>query len=333
MASTFTTRAAPDVDKPRKNASGLRRWGVVAWLCLLLFAVASCGFFYWRPVTVADGIVRLRLRMAGFDSRYVQVGPYRVHYFVGGTGKPLLLIHGLGGRAEDWAPEMPAYTKHGFRVYAIDLLGCGRTSRPDIAYSMQQQADMVNGFLDALHVQQADVAGWSMGGWVAMMLTLAHPERVRRLVLMDSAGLLFKAKVGPSIFEPKTRAQLARLWDMLTPKARPIPSFVGRDALRWMERNAWVTHRTVKAMLQGHDLLDGRLGQIHVPVLIVWGAQDALIPPSSGEQMHREMLQSVLELYQGCGHLAPATCAERIVPRVRTFLDSAPPMAGGTYRY
>ena len=71
--------------------------------------------------------------IAGFHSEYVRVGPYRVHYFVGGQGTPLLLIHGLGARSEDWTPEMPVYAKNGFRVYAIDLLGCGRTDRPDIA--------------------------------------------------------------------------------------------------------------------------------------------------------------------------------------------------------
>ncbi len=82
-----------------------------------------------------------RLKLAGIDSKFVTVGPYRVHYFVGGKGKPLLLIHGLGSRSEDWTPQMPAYVKSGFRVYAIDLLGCGRTDHPDIAYTIQQQTD------------------------------------------------------------------------------------------------------------------------------------------------------------------------------------------------
>lgn len=332
MAFTPTPQQVEIPQKYRDDKPKRVGWLVVSCICLLL-VLAGGWFVYTRPMSVADGILRTRLRLAGIDSRYTQVGPYRVHYFVGGQGKPLLLVHGLGARAEDWAPEIPQYAKHGFRVYAIDLLGCGRTSRPNISYSIQQQADLVNGFLDTMHLEQVDIAGWSMGGWVSLLYTLNHPQRVDRLVVMDSAGLLFEATFGPSIFEPKTPQQLAELTALLTPHPDRLPGFVTRDVLRRMGRNAWVIHRTVKTMLAGQDLLDGRLGQIHVPVLIVWGAQDTLIPPSSGEQMHKDMPQSVLELYQGCGHIAPLNCADRIVPNVRQFLDSSPAMAGGTYRY
>ena len=304
----------------------------IAWICLLLVGIAA-GVIYEHPLSVADYGFRLRLRMSAIDSRYVQVGPYRVHYFVGGEGRPLLLIHGLGARAEDWTPEMPAYVNHGFRVYAIDLLGCGRTSRPDIAYSIQQQADLVQGFLNALHVKRTDVAGWSMGGWVTLLYALQHPNHVDRVVVMDSAGLIFETYYGSQVFEPKTPEQLSLLVALLTPHPNILPDFVERDVLRRMKKNSGVIHRTVQTMLTGQDLLEGKLQNIHVPVLIVWGAQDELIPPSSGQQMHQAMPQSVLELYQGCGHLAPATCSDQIVPRVLDFLRSDPAMAGGTYNY
>jgi len=68
-------------------------------------------------------------------------------------------------------------------------------------------------------------------------------------------------------------------------------------------------------------------------VLLIWGAQDALIPPSVGLRMHHRIPQSVLELYSGCGHLGPATCAGRIVPRVIDFLHRQPPAAGGTFEF
>ena len=332
MASTNTVPR----EQPRRNASSRKAtrsaWMGLAWVCLL-FLVIAAGVIYERPMTVADAGIHLRLRMAGIDSRYVRVGPYRVHYFVGGKGKPLLLIHGLGGRAEDWTPEMPAYLKQGFRVYAIDLLGCGRTSRPNIAYSMQEQSDMVQGFLNALHVQRTDVAGWSMGGWITLLYALQHPAHVNRVVVMDSAGLIFQAHFGAQVFEPKTPEQLSQLMTLLTPHPDVLPAFVERDVLRRMKQNSPVIHRAVQTMLTGQDLLDGKLQNIHVPVLIVWGAQDELIPPTSGEQMHQAMPQSVLELYQGCGHLAPATCADRVVPHVLDFLRSEPAMAGGTYHY
>lgn len=305
----------------------------IAAACVFLFLIAIGLLAYWHPLYIADTVVRLKLRAAGVDSRFTQVGSYRVHYFVGGKGKPLVLIHGLGARSDDWAPEIPGYVKHGFRVYALDLLGYGESSHPDIAYTMQQQADFVDGFMTAMHLPKADVAGWSMGGWIALELALHHPQRVERLVLMDSAGLTFKVNFNPNIFTPVTTRQLAQLWGRLTPNPKPLPSFLARAILRRINKGSWVIHRTISVMQTRRELLDGQLTEIHVPVLIVWGAQDRLIPPSSGEQMHLEIPHSVLELFQGCGHIAPANCASQIVPHVRQFLDSRPAMAGGTYQY
>ena len=307
--------------------------GAVFLLVVMVADVILGVLFYWRPLWVINEVLHARLSLAGIHSEYVIVGPYRVHYFVGGHGQPLLLIHGLGARAEDWTPEMPAYAKHGFRVYAIDLLGSGGTDRPDIAYTMQQQAELVYGFLDAVHVQQADVVGWSMGGWVAFQFALDHPDRVQRLVAMDSVGLTFPNSLTPEMFEPRTVPQLKQLEALLVQNPPWLPEFFYRAFLREMQRNFPVVHRTVKSMFAKKDVLDGRLGALRMPVLIVWGAQDNLIPPSVGLRMHRAIPQSVMEFYSDCGHIGPATCAGRIVPRVLQFLHSEPPATGGTYTY
>ncbi len=302
-------------------------------LAVMIVDLVFTVLFYKRPLWVIDEAMHARLRVAGITSHYVTVGPYRVHYFVGGKGKPLLLIHGLGSRAEDWTPEMPDYVNNGFRVYAIDLLGCGKTDHPDIAYTIRQQADLIHGFLDAVHVQQTDVIGWSMGGWVAFEFALAHPASVRRLAVMDSAGLSFQTNLTPQIFEPHTVPQLKRLEALLVPHPYALPRFFDRALLRAMQGNFPVVHRTVESMMAGKDLLNGRLGQIHAPVLITWGEQDTLIPPSVALRMHQAIPQSRLEFYQGCGHIGPATCAGRIVPRVIDFLQSDPPVSGGIYHY
>ncbi len=68
---------------------------------------------------------------------------------------------------------------------------------------------MVEGFLDSQHLQQVDLAGWSMGGWIAMRVALQQPERIRRLVLLDSAGLRFKLGFDPALFQPASPTDLA----------------------------------------------------------------------------------------------------------------------------
>jgi pimeloyl-ACP methyl ester carboxylesterase len=331
--ATKSPTTPPRTVLPSPTFAALKRIATVLVLIMMVADIILSVVFYRHPVWMIDQVMDARLRLAGFHSEYVRVGPYRVHYFVGGRGTPLVLIHGLGARSEDWTPEMPAYAKNGFRVYAIDLLGCGRTDRPDIAYTIGQQAELIQGFLSAVHVQQTDVMGWSMGGWVALEFALHHPERVIRLVAMDSAGLKFKTRLSPGILEPNTVPQLARLETVLMARHYHIPGFVQRDLLRTMERHRAVVHRTLESLLGEEGDFAGRLGQLQMPVLLLWGQQDELIPPIVGQQMHDAIPQSVLELYSGCGHMGPATCSDRMAPKVIDFLRSQPPVAGGDFQF
>jgi pimeloyl-ACP methyl ester carboxylesterase len=150
-------------------------------------------------------------------------------------------------------------------------------------------------------------------------------------VAMDSAGLKFETKRSPEVLMPQTISQLEQLEALLMAHPPYIPSFLQRDLLRAMERNRSVVRRTLESLLTQEGDLTGCLERLRMPVLLVWGARDELIPPEVGLRMHEAIPQSVLELYSGCGHLAPATCSGRIVPRVLKFLHSEPPMAGGTY--
>ncbi len=105
----------------------------LAGTVFLLFALVAGGTFYWNPLWVNDQQVRTRLWRAGVRSEYVNVRGDRIHYFEaappdGTPSKPLLLLHGLGSRGEDWAPLIPGLAAAGFHVYAPDLLGYGRSA-------------------------------------------------------------------------------------------------------------------------------------------------------------------------------------------------------------
>jgi pimeloyl-ACP methyl ester carboxylesterase len=116
---------------------------------------------------------------------------------------------------------------------------------------------------------------------------------------------------------------------MLSPNPRTLPGFAAEAALRKLQRNAWVLRRSMASMTNGKDLLDFRLYQISEPMLIVWGAKDELIPLSVGKTIHKNVPQSVLNIVEGCGHLAPAECARPVVESTVDFLRSEPPMRGG----
>jgi pimeloyl-ACP methyl ester carboxylesterase len=257
-----------------------------------------------------------------------------MHYFEalpaqGTAGTPLLLVHGLGARGEDWSAMIPALAAKGFHVYVPDLLGYGRSPRPDVSYSIAMQETAVVQFMQAVHLTRADVGGWSMGGWVSMKLALDHPELVDRLVVYNSAGIYFPATFGPELFVPTDAPGVKRLMTILSPHPRAMPAFVTRAVLRKIEENGWVIKRSMAAMTSGRDLLDFRLHAMQPPTLVVWGSQDDLIPLSSGEKIHELIPHSVLYVVEGCGHLAPLECSKPVVEGTVDFLRAEPPMQGG----
>jgi pimeloyl-ACP methyl ester carboxylesterase len=292
----------------------------------LLLVALGLGIAVWRnPLWLIDRQTDARLRLHGVHSEFVTVNGYKMHYLVGGSGRPLLLIHGLGSRGEDWANLIPHLIAGGNRVYAVDLLGYGLSAKPkDKPYSIAEQAVMVEGFLDSQHLQRVDLAGWSMGGWIAMRVALQQPERIRRLVLLDSAGLRFKLGFDPALFQPASPTDIAQLEGLLIPHPRPLPRFVAMAMLRRGDQIGWVVRRSVQSMMTGQDLLDGKLGALTMPVLIGWGDKDKLIPISVGYQLHAQILQSVLDVYEGCGHLAPGQCIDQVGPSVVDFLNAQP---------
>jgi pimeloyl-ACP methyl ester carboxylesterase len=312
------------------SVSRFARALVVSLLLLLLVVLSGAAVFYEQPLWIADQILRFRLWEHGVKSHYAEVGGYRIHYLEalprgGGAGTPLLLIHGLGARAEDWGPLIPGLAAAGFHVYAPDLLGYGRSPRPDVDYSIGLQENLVVQFLQTMHVPRADVGGWSMGGWVAARLALDHPDLVHRLVLYDSAGIYFPARFDATLFIPADEAGLFHLTEMLEPNPRHLPPFVARAAVRKLQHNGWIVRRAVNSMVNGRDLLDFRLADLDRPTLIVWGSKDMLIPLSVGETMHRLIPHSSLDVIAGCGHLAPGQCSHSALAGTVDFLTAPAP--------
>jgi pimeloyl-ACP methyl ester carboxylesterase len=304
---------------------------VVAFLVLV--AVVAGLIFYRYPLWVADQQIRFHLWREGVKSEYVEAGGYRLHYFEAsppeGGGTPLVLVHGLGARGENWAAMIPALAAKGFHVYVPDLLGYGRSPQPDVDYSISLEEQIVAAFMQAVHVPRADVGGWSMGGWIAMKLAVDHPEMVDRLAIYDSAGVYFPASWEPDLFTPSDVAGVKKLYGMLSPRPFKLPDFATEAAVRKLQQNAWVIRRSMSAMTSGKDLLDFRLYKISQPMLIVWGAQDKLIPLSVGESIHQSVPQSVLDIVDGCGHLAPEECPRPVIEGTVDFLKAEPPMHGG----
>lgn len=294
----------------------------ILWGAALVLLVAGIGFLD-RPVSWFNESMYLRDSLSGVRNHQVKVGGHRMHYEVEGPadGPVVVLVHGLGGRAEDWRNLAPYIAKAGFRVYLPDLIGYGRSQKPaDFSYSVHDESAVVLGFLDALGLRQVDLGGWSMGGAIAQHVAAEHPERVRRLLLFDSAGLFVLPAWDTRLFTPGNPAELDQLDALLMPHPPKVPAFVARDILRVSDHRAWIIHRALAAMLTGQDATDKLLPQLKMPVLIVWGAEDKITPLSLGQTMRQMLPQSELDVVPGCGHLAPGQCAAQMAPKVVAFI-------------
>jgi pimeloyl-ACP methyl ester carboxylesterase len=325
---------APASTAPKAESSVVpssRRRSLIASKGFLVGAALATGLLvagitvYTRPTWVLDRVERMHLKMSGAESYTVMVDGHRIHYYVSGPGggEPVVLLHGLGGRSEDWMKLTPYLQRAGYRVYTPDLLGFGQSEEPhNSSYSISDQADMIVGFMNTVGLERVDLGGWSMGGWIAQKIAVDNPDRVRRLILMDSAGLKVPPRWDLSLFTPTTPAQVDHLHAMLMPNPPAMPRFVVQDMLRLSANYGWVVKRALASMMTAKDVMDDDLPSLKMPVLILWGDQDRITPLSEGYTMHALIPQSFLRVAYGCGHIAPASCTAQFGPELTGFLKS-----------
>lgn len=289
-------------------------------IALAVVVTAVIGFFvfaWFRPLAVFNGLRAMQLAKAGVKSRYVPIGAHRLHYLSGGDGPPLVIVHGVASKGADHADLFPSLMRT-HRIYALDLLGYGKSDRPrDAAYSIRMHADVLEDFLDAMQIKQADVLGVSMGGWVALDLASRRPERFRKLVLVSSAGLGYETKLNESSFAPDTVEQLRDIIALQT--NTPVPDFVLRDLLRQSKQRSWMIKRTMKGAAK--EILDGKLAGVTMPALLVWGTTDRIVPLEVGERLKNELANAQMVTVQGCGHLAVIECRDKVLPPIEEFLQ------------
>ena len=140
--------------------------------------------------------------------QFVAIQGVRIHYVERGTGPIVVLVHGLADDARTWNATIEALAAN-YRVIAPDLIGHGRSDKPLLGYHAATFADFLEKFLDELKIDRATLVGNSLGGWAAILIALDEPQRIERLVLVDSAGY---ADVHlPAVLNPATLEQSREL--------------------------------------------------------------------------------------------------------------------------
>jgi pimeloyl-ACP methyl ester carboxylesterase len=210
---------------------------------------------------------------------------------------------------------MTSSARASHRVIALDQIGFGRSDKPLLGYRVGTFVDFLDGFLNELKIDHASLVGNSLGGWIAADFALTHPERIDRLVLCDAAGY---AALGKNMNARTLSAlRLASRDDIryLGPLTFHNKRFYEDVDLAFKQRvtagDNYTVNQILDSMIRGEDVLDGRMGAIHKPTLIVWGREDKLIPLSFAERFHKEITGSRLEVIDTCGHMPHVECADK----------------------
>jgi len=273
----------------------------------------------------------------------VVVNDRPIAYHEAGTGdETVVLIHGLGSNLALWRETIPALSED-FRVLALDLPGYGLSGKADVPGTMDFFADTVVQFMDALEVDRAHIVGLSMGGQVALTLALAHPERLDRLVLFSPAGIeTFTDEQGgalKSVYTPRAilAAPEAALQQNIAMNFSTYDSTrfgwlleqrLALSALPDAEAYAEANARSVAGMVDGP--VAHRLDEIAAPTLVLYGADDALIPnpmlnphlttADVAEDAAERIPNATLHLIKDAGHLPQLEQPEVANRHLLTFL-------------
>ncbi|MEM7584829.1 MAG: alpha/beta hydrolase [Acidobacteriota bacterium] len=254
-----------------------------------------------------------------------------MHYKDEGTGPAVLLIHGTASSLHTW-DDWVAELRDRFRLVRLDLPGFGLTGpTADDVYSAERRTDVMVALLDHLNIRVAAVAGNSLGGYLAWQLAWRHPERVDRLILLDASGYP-RDEPGGTVLSLAGVPLLGQVLGRFTPRslvaagveesyydpAKVTPELIdryydlllrdgNRQALLAAFRAGWRDeHHAIRTLQQ--------------PTLVMWGAEDRLVPVADAERFHQDLPSSELLIYPEVGHLPMEEIPARSARDAAAFL-------------
>lgn len=271
----------------------------------------------------------------------VSIHGYRRAFLTAGQGPALLLLHGIGDSSSTWQPVMEALARD-HTVIAPDLLGHGLSDKPRADYSVAAYANGMRDLLTVLDIDRVTVVGHSLGGAVAGQFAYTFPERCERLVLVGTGGITHRVS-------PLLRLASVPNADLLMPffgipalklgarvvgqVLRRLGTDLGRDSEELLKvfdalPDAGSRRAILRTLRSGVDwrgqvitMLDRVYLAENMPILILWGAHDAIIPVDQAFLAADAMPGSRLEIFEDAGHFPHHSDPDRFVAVVRAFLE------------
>jgi pimeloyl-ACP methyl ester carboxylesterase len=282
-----------------------------------------------------------------FELRYTTIHGHRVAYRLAGdrVGDPIILIHGITASSAVWQPVAERLAAR-HTVLAPDLLGHGESAKPRGDYSMGAFASGIRDLALSLEIEPASVVGHSLGGGVAMQFAYQFPERTGRLALVSSGGLgrrvhpflraatlpgselVIPVLAGSQVLSAGRAVGRALGWAGLKLGNDAVEMARGHASLGDPDSRAAFVH-TLRASIdvtgQRVQATDRLYLAEELPLLIVWGGRDRIIPPEHGRRAHELVPASRFELFESAGHFPFLDEPARFTTKVEDWIESTEP--------
>jgi pimeloyl-ACP methyl ester carboxylesterase len=317
----------------------MKPWQKRLLIPLLVLAILFGAGPFLIPVPPLEDLKTVE-ELADPDSKFVEVNGLTVHYKEMGQGSPtFILLHGFGASVFSWREVMGPLSQYG-RVIAYDRPAFGLTERPmpgewtgENPYSPEAQAKLVIGLMDALGVESAILVGNSAGGTISVSVALSYPQRVQALVLVDAAiyaGGGSPAWIRPLLGTPQMRhlgpliaRQIQAQGHAFTETAWHDPARISADVFAGYERPLHIENWDralweLTAASQASNLED-RLGDLAVPVLVLTGDDDRIVPTEQSLRLADEIPSAELVVLPQCGHLPQEECPNLFMDALIAF--------------
>lgn len=316
----------------------LRALGKFLALLVFLLVCAVVYLYVVSPHTgyrLAQSAERAR---AGLQVKQVQVGEFNIKYLIGGSGPPLLMVHGFGADKDNWVRVAADLTGQ-YHVIAPDLPGFGESSRPaNTDYRATTQARRLHDFVLALGLKKVNIAGNSMGGAIAGAYAAAYPEQTLSLWLLDPADVasaprsaLFKqlAAGGANPLLPQTHEQYYDLLNNWVFVHEPyIPAPIKYVLAEKAVKNRPLLKNIFQQLVTEKLVLEKALAGSPVPTLVMWGKQDRLLSPAGAQILANAIPNAKVVLLDDTGHTPMIERPHESAAAFKAFTKNLPTRAG-----
>lgn len=266
-----------------------------------------------EPEALMTQLQHLNRWLCGMQTRYQKSGGFIWPYLEGGSGYPVVLLHGFGADKDRFGSLVP-FLRRSFHVIIPDIPGFGdHALNWSASYTIDSQVERLDGFLRAIGLVRFHLMGLSMGGYLAGLYATRYPQRVGSLALMDSAGFstpvpsdaqrLFE-QGGRNIFLYTNELEMQEMMDFLFHQPLKLPAEILRYWSRQgLARRQWREKLFTDLLNGGIHGLDSRAGDIKAPTLVIWGADDRICHVSAVDRILLMVKDCRAFIIHSCGHI------------------------------